>query len=234
VAHEKMKKQYEEDCKNYERPWELWEYKRDNYPWRNCGCPGPEWKEYNKYRRKKYPCIYCGAGSMGSHKANCPEALSIQAKEIPFRPEYFSGLNWQEAERFVGKIMEFSDNAVYWDSKAILWELSQGAARRFRSKDGIYFVYCRTCPDTFVDSHPTIRITVNGRDFDLPRPETEAPRDGTKYWAVAPMEPRGIEVSIWLDEAYDNNRLKYQAIHLTEARAQAWADFWKELHKTAE
>jgi hypothetical protein len=204
MTHEKLKKQYEEDCKNYERPWELWEYRSPTDLTWTGHLQHPAWFLHYQYHRK----------------------------EPKFQPEYFSGLNWQDAKKLVGRPIEFSNDPGYEGWKTgILESLDYNQGHRFKILHRWFYEYTRTCPETFADPHPTIRITVNGRAFDLPRPETKAPRDGTKYWAVAPMEPRGIEVSIWLDEVYDNNRLKYQAIHLTEDHAQAWADFWKKIHK---
>lgn len=97
--------------------------------------------------------------------------------------------------------------------------------------DSSWWTYCRTCPDTF--QHPTIRITVNGKDFDLPKPETEAPDDGTKYWCFNLDCADRVTGHTWYWDgaAIDLERLRQQRVHLTEARAQAWSDWWKEIHK---
>jgi hypothetical protein len=185
-------------------------------------------RRHNKMGTIKITCHNCGEHYEPQSKEhfNC---YSCGARLSEFQPEYFSGLNWLEAEKYVGKVMEFSNDALYWDSKDILWELSQGAASRFRSKDGIYFVYCRTCPETFQDPHPTIKITVNGKDYDLPKPEAEAPGTGTKYW-ICNFILNEIRGSRWGGDDADRRRLLNGIIHLTEDRAKAWADFWKELH----
>jgi hypothetical protein len=205
MAHEKEKTQYEYDCKTHgPDTYKLWEFQNSDGTWETCLPYGPEWRPYAQYRRK----------------------------ETPFEPLYFTGLprDRKEAEQFLGNIMEFSENGNTWE-KDRLKKIDKNDHCLPYSYRGLWSNYIRTCPETFSDQHPTIKIIVNDKAYNLPKPETKAPDDGTKYWAVAPMEPRGIEVSIWLDEVYDNNRLKYQAIHLTEARAQAWANWLKELHE---
>lgn len=53
MTHEKEKAQYEEDRKNYERPWELWEFQYIPLGREWCRCNHtPEWACNLKYRRK--------------------------------------------------------------------------------------------------------------------------------------------------------------------------------------
>jgi len=83
---EKEKKQYEEDCKNYKRPWELWQWVPiDNNPdcedWKQLK-HAPSWWHKSKYRRK-------------------PTTLN---------QEYYSGLNWKDAEHLIGKTVECTNN----------------------------------------------------------------------------------------------------------------------------
>ena len=82
-SFEEEKLQYAEDSRAHEKPWELWQYavkNRDMLDWEDCTQP-PPWHKYCIYRRK----------------------------QITFVPEYYSGLNWKDAEHLVGKIIEYSD-----------------------------------------------------------------------------------------------------------------------------
>ena len=67
---EKEKKQYEEDSKNYERPWELWEYKIIGLNAYTDAYHHPQWQFGYHYRRK----------------------------QTTFVPECYSGLNWSYVE----------------------------------------------------------------------------------------------------------------------------------------
>jgi hypothetical protein len=204
VTNEELKKQYEEDCKNYERPWELWEFRNISYDgWLPCD-KKITWSSNLEYRRK----------------------------DPPFQPKYFSGLNWQDAKKLVGRPIEFSNDPGYesWET-GILESLDYNQGPRFKILHRWFHEYTRTCLDTFQDPHPTIRITVNGKNFDLPKPETEAPDDGALYWAIDPLTENGIEKDTWRGHMDDKYRLSNMAVHFTEDRAQAWADFWKEIYK---
>ena len=80
----KEKKQYEEDCKTHEKPWELWQYtlaRINILHWYDLHEP-PEWAPNCKYRRK--PNV--------------------------FIPKYFSGINWRDAEYLIGKTIECSND----------------------------------------------------------------------------------------------------------------------------
>jgi hypothetical protein len=207
VTNEELKKQYEEDCKNYERPWELWEFRNISYDgWLPCD-KKITWSSNLEYRRK----------------------------DPPFQPKYFSGLNWQDAKKLVGRPIEFSNDPGYegWET-GILESLDYNQGHRFKILHRWFYEYTRTCPDTFQDSHPTIRITVNGKNFDLPRPETEAPECGTRVYIFAPEIPRGYFEIDWYPDEMNTYRIAAGVAHFEENRAQAWADWWKELHKTAE
>jgi len=196
MAHEELKKQYVEDCLNYERPWKLWEIRSSQDTW--CPCTSePGWLGCCQYRRK----------------------------EPPFDCEYFSGLNWREAEKYVGKMMEFSDDPDCdgW-IKGKLISLDYREGLRFESESESY-EYCRTCLETF--QHPTIPVTVHGKTYELPKPETEAPKKGTIYWS---WFPHVIRKCLWHNTPPENIELKAGMIHLTEARAQAWVNFWREIH----
>jgi hypothetical protein len=143
-------------------------------------------------------------------------------------PEYFSGLNWLEAEKYVGKVMEFSTYGEVWCGPYLLdsLKIEPATIERFKSGGESISVYpfCRTCPETFQDPHPTIRITVSG-DYDLPKPETEKLKIGDRYYL---WRPEGIEIHEY--EKVDWDYLESGCVHLTEARAKAWANWWRELH----
>lgn len=183
---EKEKKQYEEDSKNYERPWELWEYKTIGLNAYTDAYHHPQWKFGYHYRRK----------------------------QTTFMPEYYSGLNWRDAEHLVGKTVECTNNPDYE------WEV--GLLRRIVPIGNNFdvsmhfYTYIRTCEETF--KHPTINVC----GVELPMPETAEPVLWTKYW----LSPACTEM-IWGGYQYNKSGLKEGRVHLTKERAQAWADWWK-------
>jgi hypothetical protein len=210
-THEKHKKQYAQDEKDYKEPWKKWSYKYPYGEWTQCNST-PLWDPNAEYNRDE-------------------DAFKPQE----FRSEYFSGLNWWEAEKYVGKMMEFSDSGNKWVTATLSKIITErDEIFRYVSKAGFRATYCRTCPETFQDPHPTIRITVNGKDYDLPKPETEVLKEGTKYWSIDPLEFDCISMDHWANHEHDKcdkARLKNGFVHLTKDRAKVWADFWKEIHK---
>jgi hypothetical protein len=146
------------------------------------------------------------------------------AREPSFQPEYFSGLNWREALPLVGKVVEFSNDGDYWYGKHKLEKIitSKGQDKRFVRNCGSsnpFFEYIRTCPETY--AHPTI----NFGGVELPRPEVEAPEEGTEYWFRSIGNQK--RCSTWSGVSLDFDRLEAGAVHLTEDRAQAWVDWWE-------
>ena len=115
---EKEKKQYEEDSKKYERPWELWEYKiigRDAY---TDAAHHPHWLSGYHYRRK----------------------------QTTFVPECYSGLNWREADHLVGKTVECTNNPDYeWEVGLLRRIVPIG--KNFDVSMNFY-TYIRTCEET--------------------------------------------------------------------------------------
>lgn len=206
IVHEELKKQYEEDCKKYERPWELWEYLNLMAPedgWKPCK-KEPKWINDFQYRRK----------------------------EPSFEPEYYSGLNWREAEKLVGKVVEVSQTGDMWEKVLLVGIDDEKVARdRFTGKNFCkalspssrieHYTYIRTCPQTYI--HPT--VTIGG--VELPRPEVEAPEYNKPYFIFDCTEKGRIFKHTWMDDSYDKMWLRHRIVHLTESRAQAWADFWK-------
>lgn len=116
----KKKKQYEEDSKNYERPWELWEYKiigRDAY---TDADNHPHWLHGYHYRRK----------------------------QTTFVPECYSGLNWRDAEHLIGKTVECSNNPdEVWEAGILQKIVPTG--KNFYVYRYSFYTYIRTCEETF-------------------------------------------------------------------------------------
>ncbi len=192
---EKEKRQYTEDCKVYVKPWALWQYSvkdKDLLAWQDLN-DHPQWADHCVYRRK------------------------INA----FVPEYYSGLNWREADHLVGKTVECSNNPdAGW--KVGKLQIVTRPGECFNVDIGLrqYFydcyTYIRTCEETF--KHPTINIG----GVELPKPETVAPELGTKCW-FAPA----CNEFVWGGYNYHIENLQAGRVHLTEERAKAWADWWK-------
>ncbi len=195
------RKQYAEDCKTHERPWELWQTAiktQEGLDWEDCTQPLP-WYKYYAYRRK-------------------PSAVI---------PEYYSGLNWRDAEHLVGKTVECSNNPdAGW--KVGKLQIATRPGECFNVDIGNrqdfydYYTYIRTCEEPF--KHPTINIC----GVDLPMPETVAPVNGTKYWIFPYPSHRNLFHSFhWSGSRYFINTLQAGQVHLTEDRAKAWADWWR-------
>ena len=136
---EKEKKQYEEDCKTHERPWELWEYSGPMFDWERMDTH-PGWAPCFKYRRK----------------------------QTAFVPEYYSGLNWKDAKHLIGKTVECTNHPDRGWFVGTLKDVSRNdVISHFDvTSDGAvdYFVYIRTCEKTF--KHPTINI--GGIELPMP------------------------------------------------------------------
>ena len=187
---EKEKKQYEEDSKNYERPWELWEYKiigRDAY---TDADNHPHWLPGYHYRRK----------------------------QTIFMPEYYSGLNWRDAEHLIGKNVECSncpDMGWKFGVLKTIAPIGENFAIDISGHPNFY-IYIRTCEEAY--QHPTINIG----GVELPMPETAEPALGTKYW----LSPACNEM-VWCGYYSNIDNLQSGRVHLTEERAKAWADWWK-------
>ena len=188
---EKEKKQYEEDSKNYERPWELWEYKiigRDAY---TDADNHPHWLHGYHYRRK----------------------------QTTFVPEYYSGLNWRDAEHLIGKTVECTNNPdCGWavGTLKIIAPMNDTHFGMTIDNHTYFYTYIRTYEETY--QHPIINIG----GVELPKPETVAPSHGTKYWTF----PGGI-CQIWNGFTREIDALHRGQVHLTEDMSKAWADWWR-------
>ncbi len=192
---EKEKKQYAEDCKTHERSWELWQYavkNSDVLDWCDLSS-APIWKDHLVYRRKI----------------------------TSFVPEYYSGLNWSDAEHLIGKTVECTNNPERVWKDGILQKI-EPTGKNFYVDGCSFYTYIRTCEETF--KHPTINI---GGVY-LPMPETVAPANETKYWMFPYHANRKLFHSFsWSGAPYVIAALQAGQVHLTEDRAQAWADWWK-------
>ena len=193
------RKQYAEDCKNYERPWELWEYKAIAVEtWKNLSGK-PIWHADCIYRRKQTTLVH----------------------------EYFSWLNWRDAAHLIGKTVECSNCPDRGWHVGTLKDVSRDDAIAHFDiiSDGEvnFFVYIRTCEETF--KHPTINIG----GVELPKPETVAPRYGEYYWiSIEHCDHCDIRYQqCWDGDDSDISFLKAGRVHLTEERAKAWTDWWK-------
>jgi len=138
-------------------------------------------------------------------------------EEKTFEPENFSGLNWREAKKFIGRTVGFSDNPDDGWRKDILLNVEK-QKNHFQTASELHFDYIRTYPETY--KHPTIKVG----DTELPKPETEAPEKKTKIWE---WYPGGILKSEWTGDPIVQNLLETGRIHLTQERAQTWADWWE-------
>jgi hypothetical protein len=162
-------------------------------------------------------CEHCGAGDDAHHSYTCPTG---KHPDREFQPEYFSGLNWREAEKLVGKVVEFSFDGDIWSRGRLNGIVQRDfATYRYKKQSGVYYIYIRTTPKN--DAHPTIAIG----GVKLPRPEVEAPEFGTVYWYRDPYN--SVQATRWYSDCGDLARLNTGELHLTEARAQAWADWWE-------
>ena len=88
--------------------------------------------------------------------------FEVNQKPI-FTQEYFSALNYQEAEKYVGKVMEFCDSPHKISSwkKEIFKEITpQNSFSIFYSAVS-YYVFCRTCPETFQEPVKTFSQIIN-------------------------------------------------------------------------
>jgi hypothetical protein len=129
MAHEELKKQYEEDCKNHNHPWSLWEffYEPGGY-WKQCIWPSPDWHPDTKYRRK----------------------------EPPFQPEYFSGLDREKAIQYCGRKVGYSYDGLRWENGVL--KLVDEAGTPFsiistNTRSNFWVNYIKTIPETY--THPT-------------------------------------------------------------------------------
>ena len=101
-------------------------------------------KYINLQTRGDMICIVNDAGSKGFYLAN-------RFRPVTSQPEYFSALNEKDAEKYIGKVMEFADRK---EALKNVWERGIFTGRNSRVTDysfgygGYYWQFCRTCPET--------------------------------------------------------------------------------------
>lgn len=144
------KKQYAEDSRTHEKPWELWQFAfkdRDVIEWRNLTAT-PAWDPMAAYRRKS---------------------------TVPI-PKSYSGLNCKDAEHLIGKVVE-GTNYPNEDWKTVkLINITNGKQRSgvfevyHQKKPGVIgtYEYIRTVEEILVPEHPTINI--GGVELPMPEP----------------------------------------------------------------
>jgi hypothetical protein len=174
---------------------------------------------------KNERCEYCGAGDDSHHSYTCPTGKHPNRE---FEPEYFSGLNWRDAEKLVKEVVEFSCNGNGWNKGRLSHidkkDFAEHRYQKYRDPAAAIrggYTYIRTCQETYV--HPTLNIG----GVKLPRPETKPPEEGAEYCLFDPTDINAIGCYDWSGDKSDLEWLKSGCIHLTEARAQAWADWWE-------
>ena len=114
------RKQYAEDCKTNERPWDLWEYKA-------IACD--TWKPLTSKPIWHADCIY-------------------RRKQTTFVPEYYSGLNWRDAKHLIGKPVEYANYPdEVWEYGILQRIVLTG--KNFYVGRASFFTYIRTCEKTF-------------------------------------------------------------------------------------
>lgn len=201
-SFEEEKLQYAEDSRAHEKPWELWQWQiRGCTTWSPLLGDDHMWLQDRRYRRKP----------------------------TTFIPEYFSGLNWKDAEGLIGKIIESTVCPSQGWKIGRLTKVHDGKKGSclfevYDREDGTsaMYEYIRTVKEILVPEHPTINVC----GVELPMPETVAPSNGEQYWlSQAGGEPGYI--LFWNNDDDDISALKECRIHLTKERAQAWADWWK-------
>jgi len=74
----------------------------------------------------------------------------------------------------------------------------------------------------------TITITVNGREFKLPKPETKPTIDHRFYYIPAGSESSGVARFSWYSKDPSCGwSLKNGLVHLSEEKAFEWAKLWQ-------
>lgn len=233
MAHEELKKQYEEDCKNFERPWELWSYRKSPHSPLNRCSPGFTFCHYLEYRRKEpasqsaIPCLkgntktitLCGSTKFRKEFEQTMSDLTLQG-HIVISVGLFgheTGLDMTgETKRMLDRLhfrkIDLSDE---------IYVINPGGYIGLSTCDEIHYAIASGKPVHYmVPPHPTITIA----GVELPMPEVEAPEYGTRHWV---WKPQSINTYIWMNVFIDKKHLNYGLVHLTEDRAQAWASWWR-------
>jgi len=81
--------------------------------------------------------------------------------------------------------------------------------------------------ETLIQEPPKVKVTINKRDYYLPRPEQEKPKKGTTFW-VFNIITDTVEKNQWDGLFFCCLALKSGLLHLTESRAKEWKKWWDE------
>jgi len=103
------------------------------------------------FDKSEYRFHECG-GSCERSRGYYVFESNITFLEVEFKPDYYSGLNSDQAKDLIGKRVQFSDNGAIWrDDPEILEDIREnkyGACFRKLDVSG-YWTYIRTVPETF-------------------------------------------------------------------------------------
>jgi len=137
-------------------------------------------------------------------------------------PLYFSGLNYKEAEKYIGSKVDASINGQEWVPGVTLTGLNTdpNIPQKFQCKNYNYNYICVN-PDVrcLVDR---ITLTIADKDYHLPLPETEPLEEGTMYWVYDPVMDTTFR-RLWLEDLLTRTRLYNGFVHLTKDRVDARA-----------
>ena len=107
MAHEELKKQYEEDKLVYEKPWELWQFKpSNNISWLGLG-DHPKWRDTCFYRRK-------------------PEDKKLAHSHDESMKNYYHGAEYEivpKGHKHAKLMIEYAKDAMENEEPWKLWEM---------------------------------------------------------------------------------------------------------------
>jgi hypothetical protein len=73
----------------------------------------------------------------------------------------------------------------------------------------------------------TVTITVNGRDFKLPKWETKAPEPEQDYFIIDGRQNDGVSEYEWENDYHDKANLRNKIVHLTKENVLEWVKLWQ-------
>ena len=84
----------------------------------------------------------------------CDPRIDCRAPFKSFQPEYFSTLNEKDAEKYIGKVMEFTDTKSLrgefgWRCSIYKGLTEKHSSMTFMEDEKISWDFMRTCPETF-------------------------------------------------------------------------------------
>lgn len=93
---------------------------------------------------------------------------------------------------------------------------------------------CVGCGDTVRRKPRTVTRVLDGETWELPKPETEAPEEGTKVYVVLSIDDDGYCSLTWANNTYCNRLLSDGFIHLYPENVTKWAEFFRAAAKGGE